>query len=227
MARFRAGFLSGGSCIIPGFGEPSLVTLLEHANGLTLAEAKAALPATLAEIDQGVVVIDGARWKWDAASALTGDDNLVIEITAAPATGRFLRLPGECELVLPFTYATADAAVLYTMPTGAKFMPYDFAWTVGAGFTGGTASAIGVSTTKSGMTTKGDLLGGAAGDVAATLVAGSYILGTIGAKWDAVDERRQVWSAAEIFRFDRITSAFTAGSGSVRVIGRLLANAGA
>ena len=129
--------------------------------------------------------------------------------------------------MLPFTYATADAAVLYTMPTGAKFMPYDFSWTVGTGFTGGTSSAIGVSTTKSGMTTKGDLLGGATGDLAATLVAGTYILGTIGTVWTTPTERRKVWAATEIFRFDRIASAFTAGSGSVRVGGFLLANAGA
>lgn len=227
MARFRTGFLSGGSCIVPGFGEPNLVALLENANGITLAEAKAASVASLTPIDQGIVVIAGARWKWDAASTLTGDDILVTEITAAPAAGRFLRMPGYCELVLPFTYATADAAVLYTMPTGAYFKPDEFAWTVGTGFTGGSSSAIGVSTTKSGMTTKGDLLGGASGDVAATLVAGSYILGTIGPKWDAVSERRQMWAPADIFRFDRITSAFTAGSGSVRVIGTLVANAGA
>jgi hypothetical protein len=95
--------------------------------------------------------------------------------------------------------------------------------------TGGSSSAIGVSSSKTGFTTKGDLLGGATGDVAAALTAAlSPANGTIGAKMDTVAElHTTLWKAADIIRFDRITSAFTAGSGAVNVVADILTNAGA
>jgi hypothetical protein len=122
-------------------------------------------------------------------------------------------------LALPIAAATADAAVLYTVPTGYRLFLHRLLWEVSADFTGGTSSAIGVSSDATGFTTKGDLLGGASGDVLATLVAGIKG-GTIGAKFGS--NGVVVIPAGKVLRFDRITSAFTAGAGFVHVQASLL-----
>lgn len=172
-----------------------------------------------------VVEADRSVWFFDSASALTGDDLLVA--TPGSGSGRWLRAPGRAVLRLPFTFATADAAVLLTVPTGCELRLWDLYWEISADMTGGSSSAIGASSNKTGYTTKGDLLGGAAGDVAAALTAAlSPAIGTIGAKVDA-DDLRAVFIAANTIRFDRITSVFTAGAGNVCVVADILKNAGA
>jgi hypothetical protein len=189
-----------------------------------------------------VASMAGRIFAWHPTSTVTADDQLVIipddrnmavdTDLAASLAGRWLAVPGQIvNLALPFTYATADAVTLYTLPTGAAFKVEDLYWEITTGCSGGSSSAIGVSTTKTSPTnwsSKGDLLGGSGGDVAATLVAGARIVGTIGTDMDTIAKvRGAIWEAAELFRFDRITSAFTAGAGNVHVYGILLANAGA
>jgi hypothetical protein len=191
---------------------------------------------------ESVRALAGRLFYWHPTSTLTADDQLIVipddrnmavdTALAASLPGRWLAVSGQIvNLALPITYATADGATLYTVPTGAALKVEGLFWEVTTGFTGGSSSAIGVSTTKSSPTnwsTKGDLLGGSGGDVAATLVAGARIAGTIGTDADTIAKMRgAIWEAAELFRFDRITSAFTAGVGSVHVYGFLLANAGA
>ena len=96
-------------------------------------------------------------------------------------------------------------------------------WEITADWTGGSSSAIGISG-PSPHNTKGDLLGGGSGDVAATLVASAGVaLGTIGADTAA----GVMLKAADTVKFDRITSAFTAGTGFVHVVGDLVLNPGA
>ena len=172
-----------------------------------------------------VNLADGSRWRFHSTSALTGDD--LITVTPDAGTGRWLRMPGAFELKMPIAFGTADAAALFTTPAGALVQFDEFYWDVTVGFTGGASSAIGLSSNKTGATTKGDLLGGATGDVAATLVAGTPIMGTIGAQWGTIALRRKIWVATETVRFDRITSAFTAGSGFACATGKLLRHAGA
>lgn len=179
------------------------------------------------------VLADNSLWQYDAACALAGDNILVAENTDGGA-GAWLRMPGGCELKLPFTFATPDATVLLTMPAGGLLRVDEFFWQITAPMTGGTGSAIGVSSSNksdsAAFTTKGDFLGGATGDVAATLTAvlgAEYARGTIGADWDTLAKRRTLFKAAETIRFDRITDAFTAGTGNVIVAGTLLRNAGA
>jgi hypothetical protein len=140
-----------------------------------------------------------------------------------------LRAQGAVRLVLPITFATADTTVLATLPTGAQMKIENMHWEITADFTGGASSAIGVSSNKTGFSTKGDLLGGAAGDVAATITAAlSPAAGTAGAKMDSLAEVRAAnFKAADTIRFDRITSAFAAGTGNVVVEGLLQKNAGA
>lgn len=171
---------------------------------------------------------DDTLWQFNLASALTGDDILV----AAPSagSGRFLRMPGAGKFELPFTFATADAAALLTMQAGQELAVERVLWRVATGFTGGASSAIGVSSNKTGPTnwsTKGDILGGAGGDLAATLVAG-LIAGTIGTDMDTLTKTRGlVLISTDVLRLDRIVSVYTAGAGNVVVVGTLIKNDGA
>lgn len=169
---------------------------------------------------------DGSRWYWHSTSTLTSDGILVQAADDAPTAGRWLRAPGLVDLACSFTYATADGATLLTLPAGSRLSLMRAYWEVTTGFTGGSSSAIGVASTS--MSTAGDILGGASGDVAATLVAGAAIPGTIGAKMDALSElHANLFGATEAFTLERITSAFTAGVGKVHLVGLLLRNAGA
>lgn len=192
----------------------------------------AALAAiTSADAADGQIALDiatGKYWRFSSASTLTAENILV---AGAGTTGRWLLMPGQYVLSFPITFASADAAVLWTVPTGAYVMPETFYWGITADFTGGSSSAIGVSSTKTGFSTKGDLLGGATGNVLAELTAAlSPTLGTPGAKWDTFAERivaTAIWKPTETIRFDRITSVFTAGTGTVNMMCQVIANAGA
>lgn len=173
---------------------------------------------------------DNTLWKYHSSSSITGDDVLVA--TPDAGSGRFLRMPGAGKFELAFTFATADAAVLLTMQAGQELAVERVLWRISADMTGGAASAIGVSsnkTTPTNWSTKGDVHGGAAGDVAATLVAsGGLIAGTIGADMDTLTKTRGlILRSTDTLKFDRITSAFTAGSGAVVVVGTLMRNDGA
>lgn len=195
----------------------------------TLAALKAlSEPGDLVHGNEVLVDADGSVWYFHSTSALTGDDILVAtpDATAYASAGRWLRCVGEVDLAVPFTYATTNNATIFTLPTGAIFALERAYWEVTTGFTGGSSSAIGVSSTT--RSTAGDLLGGSSGDVAATLVAGSAIPGTIGTTMDTLAElHANVFSATEAFKLNRITSAFTAGVGKVHLVGKLLKNAGA
>lgn len=120
-------------------------------------------------------------------------------------------------LALPIAFGTADAATLFTVPAGVRLCIHRAAWEIATSFTGGASSAIGISSDDANANTKGDILGGATGDVAATLVSTGVPLkgGTIGAKFGS--NGVIVLAAGKIIRFDRITSAFTAGAGLVHL----------
>lgn len=204
------------------------VALRIHAAVATVA-ALAAIPVD-ERVDGMVCLVtaDGSRWVFNSSSS-AADTSKNLIVAPDSGSGRWLRLPGMVALSLPFTFATADAAVLMTMPEGAEFLLRKAFWRIDADLTGGSSSAIGVSSSKTGFTSKGDLLGGASGDVAASLTAAlSPANGTIGTKLDTVTElHTALFKAADTFRFDRITSAFTAGSGKVILVGDLIVNPGA
>jgi len=130
-----------------------------------------------------------------------------------------LNVPNVFALKLAISYALADAAVLFTVPTGKRMLLERTFWEVITAFTGGSSSAIGLSSSGTGYTTKGDLLGGASGDVLATLVAGVKG-GTIGAKFGS--NGIVLLEPGATIRFDRITSAFTAGAGYVHICGKVV-----
>jgi len=128
---------------------------------------------------------------------------------------------GDAILALPVDFTKADAAVLYTVPTGIRLQLGRAFWEITASWTGGASSAIGLSSSNASYSTKGDLLGGASGDVAAGLTfVAPLFKGTIGAK--AASQGVIVLVAGDTIRFDRITSAFTAGTGLAHVPVQLL-----
>lgn len=132
-------------------------------------------------------------------------------------------MTGFGHLKLPIDFSLADAAVLYTIPAALpRVLIGRIWWEVVTSFTGGASSAIGVSSTNAGYNTKGDILGGASGDVAATLVSTglTHKGGTIGAKYGS--NGVVVLVSGDALRFDRITSAFTAGAGYVHADFRLI-----
>jgi hypothetical protein len=185
----------------------------------------------IANAANGQVALDvatGKLWRFSAACALTADNILVAG--SGTGNGRWLLMPGAHVLSMPITFATADAAVLWTIPTGAVLKFSSLYWTITTSFTGGTNAAIGVSSTRTNFTTKGDLLGGGSGDVLAALTTAlSPTPGTIGAKMDALTnaETNALWFATHTIRFDRVADAFTAGAGAVNIVCDVLANPGA
>lgn len=205
----------------------------KYSSGSAVAMSVATMTALKAITDVGdlihgnVVMVDadGSEWVWHSTSTLTGDDILVATPAAAPSAGRWLRKVGRTTLYLPFTYATADGATLLTVPTGCVLKLDSAHWKITTAMTGGSSSAIGVAAT--GATTAGDILGGASGDVEATLTAGTKA-GTIGTLMDTdVELHARILVATNTVTFERITSAFTAGAGSVGLVVDILAHPGA
>lgn len=169
---------------------------------------------------------DGKEWIWSSTSTLTADNILVV---GAATAGRWLLAPGFWDLSLPITFATADAAALLTVPTGALLYISRCYWEITADWTGGSSSAIGLSSSQTvgvDHSTKGDLHGGSAGNVAAALTATiGTSEGTIGT--DMAAGPGVILRAASTVRFDRITSVFTAGTGNAHLCCQVLKNPGA
>lgn len=168
----------------------------------------------------------GNVWSFDADSTNTGDD--ILTITPTAGTGRWLRAAGSVDLAVPFTAAAADGAVLLTFPTGSKFHYLNSYWQITVAPTGGTDSAIGVASNKSGFTAAGSLLGGAAGDGSTALTVGAVIPGTIGSAVDSVAKlHTAIFVAGNTVTHERITSVFTTGgTGFVHLVGILSQNLG-
>lgn len=200
------------------FGHPMSATDV----ALSVAQLKA-LPVDEHMPDELFMLSDGRVVQYKASSVLTGDDIFVFTPDSSQA-GRYVLAAGfETDIKLTIAFGTADAAVLATLPTNSSFLLRRGLWEMTADWTGGASSAIGLSSSQTGHTTKGDLHGGGSGDVAATLVASAGLqLGTIGADVAA----GVLLKGGATIRFDRITSAFTAGAGYAHLVGTMLANPG-
>lgn len=204
--------------VVPGAGSGRWVRRMQSRADVRYPADVAAIKAIAAASRyDGMVVTkadDGTRWRFVAGSSLTTDgDQLLIIPTAG--TGVWIRQDKAVDITAAVTKDTADAAVLYTVPTGfvlALGIPFQHVTT---SWTGGSSSAIGLSSSNAGLSTKGDLLGGVSGDVAAGLLStGAYAKGTVGAK---MAKPGAVLIGGETIKFDRITDAFTAGVGVVHI----------
>ena len=162
------------------------------------------------------VKADRSLWMYDAASALTTDAASELALEPTAGDGAWLRADHAFVAKLPIAFGMADGATIWTIPEGfavrATGLPY---WEVTTAWTGGSSAAIGISSSRTGFTTAGDVLGGAAGDVLATLVAG-IVAGTVGTGFDSLAEiQAALFEEGDTFRYEEITSAFTAGAGFV------------
>jgi hypothetical protein len=179
--------------------------------------ALAAVGAT-SRYDGATVLVrtDGSMWRFVAASTAVEDEALDLVIEPDAGTGRWVRADKAFTIKAPIAHTTADNAVILTVPAGFVLrlasLPY---YEVTTAFTGGSSSAIGIDSNVTGYTTKGDLLGGASGNVAAALTAGIRP-GTVGTALDTFAELQAfILQPTNEIHFGRITSAFTAGAGFV------------
>ncbi len=187
-----------------------------YASAAALAAIKAeeAVDGALAQIADGA---GGSVSNWIFSATSTATDS-TSQLAIAPTdgyAGAWLRTDKLVDLKMAVDQTTADAAVLFTVPAGFRIRPTRAFWEVVTGFTGGTSSAIGLSSDNSAYSTAGDLLGGSGGDVAATLVSTSPgpFVGTIGSKTAGAC----VLVATNKIKFNRIASNFTAGAGYAHV----------
>ncbi len=164
-----------------------------------------------------VVTANDSRWRFDSTStAVDTTDNFVVSPTNG--LGKWLRVDKTVPMKIAVAFGTADAATLFTVPAGVNIQLQDVFWEVTADWTGGTSSAIGISSADAPHSTQGDLLGGAAGSLLADLTAAISITSDPrGASFTATPFTA-VLKATDTIRFDRITSAFTAGTGFVHVV---------
>jgi hypothetical protein len=159
---------------------------------------------------------DRSTWMFDVASVLTTDEASALALEPTAGAGCWLRADNAFVAKLPVAFGMADGATIWTIPEGfavrASGLPY---WEVTAAWTGGSSSAIGIASSRTGFTAAGAVLGGAGGDVLATLVAG-IAAGTIGTGFDSLAEiQAALFEEGDTFTYEEITSAFTAGSGFV------------
>ncbi len=142
---------------------------------------------------------------------------LVVVPTTNAASGKWIRIDPFFDLLLPITFATADAAVLCTVPAELTLLPtfQDPFWEMITAWAGGAASAIGLSFTNQANTlVQGGLLGGVAGDT--TFPQRSFYRGTPGSVF-TVGLKRIVLNPTATINFDRIVSVFTSGTGNAHV----------
>lgn len=194
------------------------------ASGTGLSAANVADRAALAAISavnraDGMLVLvksDGALFRFASASSASEDEAKELVVAPSAGTGRWLRADKSAVIKVPIAYTMTDDAVIFTVPLGVALrlsgMPF---WEVTTGFTGGTSSAIGVSASAI-ATADGSLLGGASGDLTATLGTSGIKPGTVGTALDSFAEVQAFYlKAADTLKLNRITSAFTAGAGFV------------
>ena len=141
---------------------------------------------------------------------------LVFSIGISAVGGVYGRTP----LVWSFSAATPDGGVLYTVPANTTLILYSLLWSVSVPFTGGTAATLAVRSTNAGSNAVGDLLGGPAGDGTVLGVAGP-VFGTMGPK--VTPPAIVTLAAGDTIILNRVSSAFTAGAGSVLVSAAVLA----
>lgn len=191
------------------------VTLIEGA--LFAASTRATLKAVPSDLRyegaQATVLSDRSRWVFSTA-AVVADTSENLVLTPDVGSGRWMRADQSFVMKLAIGFALADGAVIHTVPEGFAIRPTGLPyWEVTEAWTGGSGSAIGIASSRTGFTAAGAVLGGAAGDVLATLVAG-IVAGTIGTGFDTPAEvAAGLFEEGDTFTFERITSVFTAGAG--------------
>lgn len=182
----------------------------------TRAAVKAIAAANRFDGQLVMVLTDNSLWRFNASSALADDTAQELALEPDAGTGCWIRADKTFVMKIPVAFGMADGATIETVPEGMALrlagVPY---WEVTTPWSGGSSSAIGISSNKTGFTAAGAVLGGAAGDVEATLVAG-IAAGTIGTGFDSLAEHQAaLFEEGDTLTYEEITSAFTAGAGFV------------
>ncbi|MFA5053420.1 MAG: capsid cement protein, partial [Parcubacteria group bacterium] len=109
---------------------------------------------------------DGSLWRFNSTSTQVEDTADELVQTPGAGTGRWVRADKAFVMKVPCSKDSTDALAIETIPAGMtlKLTAHPW-WEVTTGFTGGSSSAIGISTSLTGYDTKGDLLGGASGEL--------------------------------------------------------------
>jgi len=181
-------------------------------SGANLAPYQECTIVELAQSGLGVTTYGRATFIFDpTSSAADALEQMVLTPTAG--TGRWLRADPWFDLKVPVGFALADNATLVTVPVGFRIALIRPLYEITADFTGGIASAVGVSSTLIPFSTAGDILGGAGGDVLAGLTAG--VRGTLGTALAAQLAAGQPFmlAAGGILKWNKIVDSFTAGAG--------------
>lgn len=188
-------------------------------DGAKLFNKTVALVGQINETVSSVALATPAAYRWVAGS--TSPDNNQSQLCVVPTTGsgsgRWLRADQSFDLILPVTFATADAAALCTVPAELCLLPHYLGpfWEMITAWAGGAAPMIGLSyTNQATALSQGSLLGGGAGD--GTFPQRSYYRGTAGFAF-GTGLRRIVLNATATVNFDRIVDAFTSGTGNAHV----------
>lgn len=230
MLRTGLGFLSGSAGLNPGgAGGKYGVNLPDVLDSIYASYTQAQALALTEKNFRGRIWIDGVPYVWSDTCTVDDASNLLAlrptAIASAATAGRFVAEGPDLIMGIPFAASAADAAVLFTTPTGVKLHILDLWWDMDVNAAGGSSSAIGISSGKTGFTQKGCLLGGRGGDVAATLAAAaSPTRGTRGflnapAGSRVVQETLAVASAAAAptFAVQQLLYAKTIGTGAPAV----------
>ena len=173
--------------------------------------------AAAARYDGQTVLVrsDNALFTFEASNTGTTDtaEQLLIEPDAG--TGAWVRADKAFIMRIPVGYADTDGEAIETIPAGFALRLSGFPfWDITTGFTGGSSSAIGISTNITGYETGGDLLGGASGELTAVIGTAGIKAGTLGGELDDhVGFQALALVAGSEIQFDRIASVYTAGAG--------------
>jgi hypothetical protein len=187
--------------------------------------------ALVASISATAPVPGMYRWVAGSASADGNQSQLIVVPTVGAASGRWARCDQKIDLILPFTFATADRAVLYTNAAEHTLwlLLDECLWEVTTAFSGGAGSRIALSIATGPIAdSNGTLMGGAGGDgigTNPTLNAAQMWKPTAGAGSGAGAQAMVLRTAGDQILFNQVVSAFTAGVGLAHVPCNLIANA--
>ena len=220
MKAIPTGFLNGGAGLNRGHQFKTTNGVLDLPTLLASIDAElasvAAVQALTADDWNGVVYVGAKPYRWRAAS-LANDTTgqLAIRPTAIASgdPGRF-ELDDASTTILgaACTFATANSAVLYTVPVGFTLLVTPRAWWNNSiAWTGGTVASIGMSSSNAGYNTPGDLHGGAGGDLTAAMGTGYKVGSAIGAK--LASSGIVILTGGDTIIFNRIVDVYTAGAG--------------
>ncbi len=174
------------------------------------------------EVVSGNALATPASYRFVSGST-TPDNNqsqLAVVPTSGSGSGRWVRADLAFELILPITFATADANALATIPAELWLVPTYLGpwWEMITAWTGGAAPTIGLSYTNQAtpVNVPGSLLGGAGGD--GTFPVRSYYRGTAGSHFTG-GLKRIVLNPGATINYDRVSTPdnFTAGTGNAHV----------